>query len=59
VWRRALAVVTPGGEQTVLRAARFCLCDTRSRKGGKQDSMARMPIGVEEKQLVAQLGTLC
>ena len=51
--------VDTAGEQTVLRAARFCLCDTRRGIGGRQDSMARMPVGVDEKQLVAHLCTLC
>jgi len=59
VWRRAVAWLTLGGEQTLLRAARLCLCATRSWIGGRQDSMARMPIGVDEKQLVAHLCTLC
>jgi len=27
--------------------------------GGRQDLMARMPMGVKEKQLVAHLCTLC
>jgi len=27
--------------------------------GGRQDSMARMPMGVDEKQLVAHVCTLC
>ena len=27
--------------------------------GGRQESMARMPMGVQEKQLVAHLCTLC
>jgi len=43
----------------VVSAASLCLCDTRRKIGGRQDSMARMPIGVDEKQLVAHLCTLC
>jgi len=57
--RRAVAGFTPGGEQTVPRVARFCLCDTRRGIGGRQDSMARMPMGVEQKLLVAHRCTLC
>jgi len=33
--RRAIAGLTPGGEQTVLRAASLCLCDTRREMGGR------------------------
>ena len=58
-WRRPVAGLTPGGEQTVLRAASLCLCDTRRGMRGRQDSMARMRIGVDEKLLVAHLCTLC
>jgi len=57
--RRAVAGLTLGGEQTVLRAASLCLCETRRGIGGRQDSTARMPMGVDEKQLVAHLCTLC
>ena len=57
--RRAVPGLTPGAEQTVLRAASFCLCNTRRGIGGKKDSMARMPTGVNKKQLVAHLYTLC
>ena len=57
--RHGVAGLIPGREQTVLRAARLCLCDTRRGIGGRQDSMARMLMGVDEKQLVAHLCTLC
>ena len=43
----------------MLRAARVCLCDTRRGIGGRHDSMASMPIGVDEKQFAAHLCTLC
>ena len=54
-----MAGLTPGAEQAVLRAASLCLCDTRSGMGGRQDSMARMLMGVDEKQLQGDLSTLC
>ena len=57
--RCSVSGLTPGGEQTVLRAARLCLSDTRRGMWGRQDSMARMPMGVDEKQLVAHLCTMC
>jgi len=57
--RPAVAGLTLGREQTVLRAASLCLCDTRWEIGGRQDSMARMPMGVDEKQFVAHLCNLC
>jgi len=56
--RRAVAALTLGPEQTILRAARLCLCDTRRGIGGRQDSRARMPMGVDEKEFVAHLCTL-
>ena len=57
--RCAVAGLTLGGEQTVLRATSPYLCDTRRGIGGRQDSMARMQMGVDEKQLVVHLCTLC
>jgi len=55
---RAVAGLTVGGEQTVRRAASLCLSETRRGMGGRQDSTARMPVGVDVKQLMAPLGTL-
>jgi len=57
--KRAVARLTSGGEQTVLRAAKLCFCDTRRGMGGRQDSITRMPMEVDEKQFVAHLCTLC
>jgi len=51
--RRAVAGLTQGGKQTVLRAASLCFCETRRGTGGKQDSMARIAMGVDEKWQVA------
>jgi len=56
--RRAVAALTLGPEQTILRAARLCLCNTRRGIGGRQDSTARMPMGVDEKEFVAHPCTL-
>jgi len=58
-WRCAVVGLTLGGEQTVLRAASLCHFDIKRVMGGRQDSIARMPLGVDEKQLVAHLCTLC
>ena len=57
--RRAVSGLTLGGEQTVVRVASLCVCETRRGIGAKQDSMTRMAVGVDEKQLVANLCTLC
>jgi len=56
---RAVAGLTAGGEQTVLRAASLCRWETRRVTAGRQDSMAKMPLGVDKKQLVAHLSTWC
>jgi len=58
-WRRAVAGLTLSSEETVLRAASLCHCDPRRGMGGRQELMARMPMGVDEKHLVAHLCTLC
>jgi len=42
-------------EQTILRAAMRCRCSIRRTRGGRQDSMASIGTGVEEKQLVTHL----
>jgi len=51
--------LTRGGEQKTLTAASLCRWETRRGTGARHDSIARMPIGVEEKQFVAHLCTLC
>ena len=48
-----VARLSMGGEQTVRRAPSLCHWETRRRMGGRQDSIARIPIGVDEEQLVA------
>ena len=57
--RRVVPRLNPGGEQNTLRAASLCRWETRRETGARHDSIARMPIGVEEKQFVAHLCTLC
>jgi len=56
---RAVAGLTAGGELTVLRGACLCRWETRRVTGGRQASMAMMPLGVDEKQLVAHVCTWC
>ena len=46
------------GEEVSLRAAMHCWCSISRVRGGRQDSIARTGIGVEEKQLVVHLWTL-
>jgi len=58
-WRRAVAGLTVGGEQTSLIAASLCRWVIRSEIGGRQDSTERIPLGVAEKQFVVHLRTLC
>ena len=57
--RHSVAGLTPGGEQTVRRAAILCRWDTRRGMGGRQDSIVKMLTGVDGKQLVAHLCTMC
>jgi len=59
VWRRAVAGFNSGGEQTTRSAASLCRWEIRRATGGRQDSTARIPVGVAEKQFVVHLGTLC
>ena len=51
--------MTAGREPMVRRADILGLWDTPRGTGGRQDSMAKMPIGVDKKQFVAHLCTLC
>jgi len=59
VWRRAVAGFISGGEQTTRSAASPCRWEIRRATGGRQDSTARIPVGVAEKQFVVHLWTLC
>ena len=45
------------GEEVSLRATMRWRCSISSRRGGRLDSIARMGIGVEAKQLVVHLWT--
>src|ERR1700760_4860920 len=55
---RAATGLISGGEETALRAAVRCRCSIKRGSGGRQDSMARMGMGVEEKQFVTHLWIL-
>ena len=44
-----------GGQEAILRVAMPWRCSIRSGRGGRQASMAKTVIGVEEKQLVTHL----
>jgi len=63
VWREAgslaAAGLISGGEHITLRQARRCLYTRRRSSGGRQASIARMPVGVHAKQFVVHLWTLC
>jgi len=59
VWRSAVARFNSGGEQTTRSAASLCRWEIRRATGGSQDSTARIPVGVAEKQFVVHLWTLC
>ena len=63
MWREggslAAAGLISGGEHITLRQARRRLYARRRLTGGKQASTARMSIGVQAKQLVVHLWTLC
>ena len=54
-----MAGLTSCWEQTVLTEASLSLCDTRRCIGGTQYSRAKMPIGVEEKQVEGHFCSLC
>jgi len=56
-WRRAVAGLTLGGEQTTLSAASLCRWMIRRETGGRQDSNESIPVGVAEKQFVVHLWT--
>jgi len=58
-WRRAVAGFTSGGEHTTLSPASHCGWEMRRGTGGREDSTARIPVGVAEKQFVVHLWTLC
>jgi len=47
------------GEPSTLRQARQYLYTRRRLSGGRQASTARMSVGVQEKQFVVDLWTLC
>src|ERR1700743_1401110 len=55
---RAATGLISGGEETALRAAARCRCSIKRESGGRQDSMARIGMGVDEKQFVTHLWTL-
>jgi len=57
--RRTVAGLALGGEQTVRWAASLGFWKTRRVTLSRQDSIVRMPIGVEEKQFVAHRCPLC
>jgi len=59
VWRRTVAGFNSGGEQTTLSAASLCRWEIRRATCVRQDSTARIPVGVAEKQFVVHLWTLC
>jgi len=42
-------------EQTIRSAASLCRWEIRRVTGGRQDSTARIPVGVAEKQFVVHL----
>jgi len=48
-----------GREQATLSPASRCRWEIRRGIGGKQDSTARIPMGVAQKQFVVHLWTLC
>jgi len=58
-WRRAVAGCISGGEQITRSAASLCRWEIRRATGGRQDSTARIPVGVAERQFVVHLWTLC
>ena len=55
LWSRPAAWFISGGEEASLRAAIRWRCSISSGRGGRQASMAKMVIRVEEKQLVTHL----
>ena len=55
----AIAGLISGGEHIILRFARRSMYARRSSCGGRQASMARISEGVDMKQLVVHLWTLC
>jgi len=57
--RCAVARFTSGGEHITLIAAILCRWEIRRGTGGRQDSNARIPVGVAERQFVVHLWTLC
>jgi len=57
--RRAVAGFTSGGEQMSLRPARQPWWHTRTGSGGRQASLCRHVMLVDEKQLVIHLQTRC
>ena len=59
MWRRAGSGFNSGGEQTTRSAASLSRWEIRRATGGRQDSTARIPVGVAEKQFVVHLCTLC
>jgi len=58
-WRRAVTGIISGTEQTTRSAASRCCWEIRRATRGRQDSTARIPVGVAEKQFVVHLWTLC
>jgi len=58
-WWRAVAGLNSGVEQTIRSAASLCGWEIRRVTRGRQDSTARIPVGVAEKQSVVHLWTLC
>jgi len=59
VWRRAVAGFSSGGEQITRSAASLCRWEIRRATRGRQDSTAKIPVRVAEKQFVVHLWTLC
>ena len=48
MWRHAVAGFNSGGEQTTRSATNRCCWEIRRATGRKQDSTARIPVGVAE-----------
>jgi len=57
--RRAIAGLTLGGEQSTWRFARHLLYVRSKSRGGRPAAIGRMSVGVQAKQVVHHLWTLC
>ena len=59
MWRRAVAGFNCGGEQITRSGASLGRWEIRRVTGGRQDSTARVPVEVAEKQFVVHHWTWC